>query len=717
MSYMRAKRGMGIVVSSCLLVVFSGIAVPAFPMTEDSSQLSKKSYQQWLQYDLLPKEFRDNYRPLLKGLYVSGRSPILINAKDEVKSAIEKMTRSNLVLSDSVGMDGQLVLGPWQSLKNHLPKELIQKAAELKKDGFLIRSVMIDGKKVTVITSGGETGVLYGAFCFLRLLQTKKPINSLNLSEEPRIGLRLLNHWDNLDGSIERGYAGKSLWKWEELPNQLSPRYRDYARYCASVGLNGTVLNNVNAGSNILLKEYLLKVKALADLFRTWGLKTYVSVNFAAPLDTSNENRRWRGIGGLSTADPLDQSVQNWWRAKAKEIYDLMPDFGGFLVKADAEGQPGPNHYNRTAVEGANMLADVLNPHGGTLIWRAFVYQLKDDRASESYDYFKPMDGLFKENVLLQVKNGPIDFQPREPFHPLFGAMPHTSLAMEFQITKEYLGQSATLTYLAPMWTEVLGSDTYAKGAGSIVAKVIDGTLHNYTKTCIAGVSNVGDNENWCGNDFNQANWYAFGRLSWNHRLSAEQIAEEWITMTFNCDDSTTTSIKNIMLGSYEACVSYSDPLGLNHMMEKGPHYKPNPQARYYYHRADSGGIGFDRTVNGSGCVNQYFPEVRDTFNRIDTIPLKFLLWFHHVPWGYKLKANRTLWEELNVRYNSGVEYVDHMYHVWKNLKGKVDENRYASVLGRLKMEKEYSRLWRDTCLSYFSELVQHKAVTKGLER
>lgn len=640
-----------------------------------------------------------------------------MNARDEVKTAIEKMTGSKLVLSDSVAMDGQLVLGPWQSLKNQLPKELIQKAGELKKDGFLIRSATINSKKVTVITSGEERGVLYGVFCFLRLLQTEKPINSVDLIEEPRIDLRLLNHWDNLDGSIERGYAGKSLWKWEELPNQLSPRYRDYARYCASVGLNGTVLNNVNAGSKILLKEYLSKVKALADLFRTWGLKTYLSVNFAAPLDSSNENKRWRGIGGLSTADPLDPNVQNWWRAKAKEIYDLIPDFGGFLVKADAEGQPGPNRYKRTAAEGANMLADVLKPHGGTLIWRAFVYQLKDDRAAESYDCFKPMDGLFKENVLLQVKNGPIDFQPREPFHPLFGAMPHTSLAMEFQITKEYLGQATTLTYLAPMWKEVLSSDTYAKGAGSTVAKVIDGTLHDSRRTCIAGVSNVGDNENWCGNDFNQANWYAFGRLSWNHTLSPEAIAAEWIRMTFCCDDSTTTTIKNIMLGSYEACVSYCEPLGLNHTMEKGPHYRPNPQVRYYYHRGDSGGIGFDRTANGSGCVNQYSAEVRDAFNRIDTIPLKFLVWFHHVPWDYKLRTNRTLWEELNARYNSGVEYVDHMYDVWQKLEGKVDESRYESVLSKLKMEKEYSRVWRDTCLSYFSGLIQHKDVTEGQER
>jgi alpha-glucuronidase len=714
---MRVKQNAGIVISLFLFVAFDVISGPSIPMTEDSSQASKKSSQQWLQYDLLPKEFRSKYGPLLKGIYVSGRSPILTNARNEVQSAVEKMIGSNLVSSDSVGLDGQLVLGPWQSLRNLLPKKLIRKASELRKDGFLIRSVTINGKKVTVIVSGEENGVLYGAFRFLRLLQMKKPINSLNLTEVPKIDLRLLNHWDNLDGSIERGYSGKSLWKWEELPTQLSPRYRNYARYCASVGLNGTVLNNVNADSRILLKEYLVKVKALADVFRAWGLRTYLSINFAAPLDSSSENRRWRGVGGLSTADPLDRDVQNWWRAKVGEIYDLIPDFGGFLVKADAEGQPGPIRYNRTPVEAGNMLADILNPYGGVLIWRTFVYQRKDDRAAEAYDYFKPMDGLFKENVLLQVKNGPIDFQPREPFHPLFGAMPHTSLAMEFQITKEYLGQSATLTYLAPMWTEVLSSDTYAKGASSFVAKVIDGTLHNYTKTCIAGVSNVGDNENWCGNDFNQANWYALGRLSWNHKLSPEEIAEEWIRMTFSCDDSATATIKKMMLGSYEACVNYTSPLGLHHLMESGPHYKPNPEVRYYYHRGDSGGIGFDRTVSGSGCVSQYFPEVRDAFNRLGTIPLKFLLWFHHVPWDYKLNTNRTLWEELNVRYNSGVEYVDHMYDVWKSLKGKVDDTRYESVLGKLNVERKYSRLWRDTCLSYCSDLIQRKDVTNDRKR
>jgi alpha-glucuronidase len=705
---MKSRQNRYTIIFLFFVMLTSVLSMPEYCTAKNPLISSSRSFQLWLQYDPLPDETRKNCIKLLKSIYAPVNSPILINAREEVKTAIEKMTGSKIILSDSFEQDGVLVLGTWQILKNDLPKELTDRAREFKSDGFLIKSITINGKKVTVITSSNEKGVLYGTFHFLRLIQMKHSTHSLDLTQEPKIDIRLLNHWDNLDGSIERGYAGKSLWRWDELPEQINPRCRDYARYCASIGINGTVLNNVNADSKILRKDYLLKVKVLADIFREWGLKTYLSINFAAPLDSLNEKRKWRGIGGLNTADPMDSDVRNWWREKVAEIYGLIPDFGGFLVKADSEGQPGPNHYKRSHAEGANMLADLLDPYGGFLMWRAFVYKKEDDRAREAYDHFKTMDGLFKENVFLQVKNGPIDFQLREPFHPLFGAMPLTPLAMEFQITKEYHGQSTTLTYLAPMWAEVLNSDTYANGAGSTVAKVIDGTLHHYSKTCIAGVSNVGDDENWCGNDFNQANWYAFGRLSWDHRLSPEEIAEEWIKMTFNCDDLTNAAIKKMMLGSYEACVDYCTPLGLNHIMEKGPHFRPNPKIRYYYHKGDLSGLGSDRTSTGSGYVEQYYPEVRDVFNDIDTVPLKFLLWFHHVPWDYKLRTNRTLWDELNVRYDRGVEYVDYMYETWQKLVGKVDVERYEAVLNKLGEEKKYSRLWRDTCLVYFAELNQN---------
>ena len=482
----------------------------------------------------------------------------------------------------------------------------------------------VAGKRATVIAANTDIGVLYGVFRLLQLLQTGQPIDAVSLVEAPRIRHRLLNHWDNLNRTVERGYAGFSLWDWHKLPDYRSPRYTDYARANASIGINGTVLTNVNANATSLTAEYLGKAAALADVFRPYGIRVYLTARFSAPIE----------IGGLATADPLDPAVAAWWKRKADEIYGFIPDFGGFLVKANSEGQPGPQDYGRTHADGANVLADAVGPHGGIVMWRAFVYsnEVPDDRAKQAYNEFQPLDGKFRPNVLVQVKNGPIDFQPREPFHPLFGAMPKTPLMMEFQITQEYLGFATHLVYLAPLFEETLRADTWAKGEGSTVARVIDGSLHGHERTGIAGVANIGTDRNWCGSVFACANWYAFGRLAWDHELTSGAIADEWIRRTFGNDPALVAPVKEMMLGSREAAVDYMTPLGLHHQMAEGHHYGPGPwvsQARradwtsVYYHRADANGIGFDRTAAGSNAVGQYFPPVAEVFGSRDKVPEK----------------------------------------------------------------------------------------------
>ncbi len=599
------------------------------------------------------------------------------------------------------------MLGRLDQLVDFLPKSAVEKASALTEGGYLIESITTGGKPATAIVSRDDAGVLYGVFHFVRLMQSGESRLRLSLSSEPAITLRMLNHWDNLDGSIERGYGGRSLWKWEELPEQLSPRYEQYARYCASIGINAVAINNVNANPKILREDYLKKVEVLAGIFRKWGIQTYLCVSFASPIRPSGivEGRpRWRGVGDLESADPLDPEVRQWWQTKVDEIYTLIPDFGGFLVKADSEGQPGPSSYGRTHVDGANMLADALASHGGTLIWRAFVYDNKgDDRAKEAYDEFKPFDSKFLDNVFIQVKNGPLDFQPREPFTPLFGAMPQTHLAMELQIAKEYLGHATTLAYLGPMWAEILASDTYAKGSGSTIAKVIDGSLYGQKKSCIAGVANTGDGPEWCGSVFNQANWYAFGRLAWNPRLGAEEIADEWIRMTFRCDAPSRAAILKMMMGSHEALVDYTMPLGLNLLCAYDGHYEPSPATREAFHKADSKGLGFNRTKRGSNYVGQYHPELQSIFNDPDKTPLKYLLWFHHVPWDKQLSTGRTLFDELTFRYNRGVKSVDEMVQTWKSLGGEIAPATHASVMKKLLEEQQFACLWRDECVRYFS--------------
>ena len=548
-------------------------------------------------------------------------------------------------------------------------------------EGYTIRSAGND----IILESSAEKGLLYAAYHLLRLQAEENDCKNLNISESPLYEYRILNHWDNLDGTIERGYAGHSLWKWDELPVKISSSYEMYARANASIGINGTVINNVNASVEILSDEYLVKVKALSDVFRPYGIKVYLSVNFASPIK----------LGGLPTADPLDKEVSEWWKNKVHDIYSLIPDFGGFLVKANSEGQPGPCDYGRTHAQGANMLASALKPYGGIVMWRAFVYSpTDDDRAKQAYLEFKPLDGKFLDNVIVQVKNGPIDFQPREPYSPLFGSMPHTPLMAEFQITQEYLGHSNHLAYLAPMWKEFYKY------------------VSPYSIKAVAGVSNIGDDTNWCGNDFAQANWYAFGRLAWNPALSSSQIATEWIVQTFTAEPEFLVPVNRMMLDSREAVVDYMMPLGLHHIFAWNHHYGPEPWCEIpgaradwlpsYYHRADKVGLGFDRTTSGSDAVSQYPDSLAAVFNSLDSCPEEYLLWFHHVPWGYKLKSGNTLWDELCYKYQSGVDKAHEFCEIWKQMSPYIDKERYEAVARRLKIQADDAVWWKDACLEYF---------------
>ncbi len=566
---------------------------------------------------------------------------------------------------------------------------------------------LITGNKQTgvTITSLGEKGILYGAYHLLRLQATDDDARELNISEKPAYNIRILNHWDNLDGSVERGYAGRSLWKWDELPNTLSPRYEAYARTNASIGINGTVVNNVNASPKILSAEYLAKVKALAGVFRPYGIKIYLAINFSSPKE----------LGGLPDSDPLNKDVQKWWKDKAKEIYQLIPDFGGFLVKANSEGLPGPQDYGRTHADGANMLADALKPHGGIVMWRAFVYKpSNDDRAKQAYQEFMPLDGQFRDNVIIQVKNGPVDFQPREPFSPLFGALQKTSAMVEFQITQEYLGFSNHLVYLAPLFKETLNSDTYANGEGSTIARITDGTLRPAKFTAISGVTNIGDDVNWCGPHFAQANWYAFGRLAWNHQLTPEQIAGEWLKMTFTGNLDFVEPVKELMMASREACVDYMMPLGLHHIFAWSHHYGPEPWCDIpgarpdwlprYYHKADEKGIGFDRTASGRNAISQYFSPLKELYNDISLCPEELLLWFHHASWDHTMKSGRTLWDELCYKYDSGVQQARGFQKIWDRMEPYIDKQRFADVQSKLKIQTRDAVWWKDACLLYFQE-------------
>jgi alpha-glucuronidase len=570
-------------------------------------------YRLWLRYDRIANpNLLTTYKKSITGLLMEGSSPTLLVVKKELTEGLTGLLGQSIPEIKSIKSNGTLIIGTPSSSPAIAEMKLENKLTSAGREGFIIFRTILFKKHVTVITANEDIGVLYGVFHFLKLLQTHQDIGTVNIESAPRIKFRVLNHWDNLDRTVERGYAGMSIWDWHKLPDYIDPRYHDYARANASIGINGTVVTNVNANARILTPHYLEKVAALADVFRPYGIKVYLTARFSAPIE----------IGGLKTADPLDQAVQHWWNEKVKEIYSFIPDFGGFLVKANSEGQPGPQNYGRSHVDGANMLADAVAPFNGVVMWRAFVYDDKvpDDRAKQAFNEFIPFDGQFRKNVLIQVKNGAIDFQPREPFHPMFGAMPKTPLMMEFQITQEYTGFSTHLVHLANQFKECLDSDTYAKGEGSTVAKVIDGSLDNHQLSGIAGVANIGTDRNWTGHHFGQANWYSFGRLAWDHHLSPEQIADEWIRMTFTNDRTFIEPVKTLMDRSWDITVNYMTPLGLHHIMGWSHHYGPAPWIKdkhradwtsVYYHQANTTGIGFNRTASGSGAVAQYFPEAR----------------------------------------------------------------------------------------------------------
>lgn len=662
---------------------------------------AEDGYRLWLRYNKIDNAgLLQQYRSQISAVYFSGSSPTQLIAKKELLNGLQGLLDKKLSETKIANTASLVVF-----TKSNEPKDLITKVdyAGLGKEGFAIRTTNLNKKNTIIITGNTDVSLMYGVFHFLRLLQTHQGIQNLFVTSIPKIQNRILNHWDNLNRHVERGYAGISIWNWHTLPGYIDQRYIDYARANASIGINGTVLTNVNANALVLTKEYLQKVKVLADVFRPYGIKVYLTARFSAPIE----------IGKLKTADPLDAAVQAWWKQKAKEIYQIIPDFGGFLVKANSEGQPGPQNYGRTHADGANMLADAVAPFGGIVMWRAFVYsnETPEDRFKQAYNEFKPFDGKFKKNVLVQVKNGPIDFQPREPFSPLFGAMPQTPLMMEFQITQEYLGQGTHLVYEAPMFKEVLNSDTWQEGQGSTVAKVIDGSLHNYPLTGIAGVANIGNDINWTGHPFGQANWYTFGRLAWDHQMTSSQIADEWIKQTFNHNKLFIENIKRLMLSSYEVMVNYMTPLGLHHIMGTGHHYGPAPWVDnvgradwnpVYYHRADSVGIGFDRTATGSNALAQYAPEVQQQLKDVNTTPEEYLLWFHHVPWTFKMKSGRNLWEELCYKYYAGVDSIKAIQQQWNSVKGMVDEERFRQVQMLLDIQVKEAIWWRNACLLYF---------------
>jgi alpha-glucuronidase len=659
-------------------------------------------YRLWLRY-APPGDAAAAYRSAIRSVLVAGTSATAGVIRGELRTALAAML-GTAPPPASAPSAGTLVVGtpaldgPIRGLG--WDKELTL----LGREGYIIRTTRVAGQPAIAIASIDGVGALYGTFHFLRLLQTGHPIARLDISERPKIELRMLNHWDNMDGTIERGYAGRSLWQWNQLPTTIDPRYVDYARANASLGINATVINSVNANAIVLTPAYLDKVAALATLWRPYGLRMFLSANFASPMR----------IGGLKTADPLDQEVAAWWKNKADEIYTRIPDFGGFLVKANSEGQPGPKDYGRNHAEGANCLADAVAAHGGHVIWRAFIYDedVDPDRAKRAYIEFTKLDGQFKPNVLVQVKNGAIDFMPREPFHPLFGALKQTPVLAEIQATQEYLGQAKHLVYLGTMWEEFLDADTHAKSKGSTVGKVLEGAVVPQRVTGMATVLNPGLDRNWCGHHFSQANWYAAGRLSWDPALSARQIAEEWTRMTFSSDAAAVKTIVDLMMGSREAFVDYTMPLGLHHLIG-GNHYAPMPQnakapradwTATYYHQASPEGIGFDRTMRGNKAVGQYFPPVRDQFDNLDTCPEMFLLWFHRLPWTYRLKSGKTLWAGLVDRYYEGARQAEAMQQRWSALADKLDAQRHNEVADRLAIQVADAQKWRDEILQYFQQ-------------
>jgi alpha-glucuronidase len=663
---------------------------------------AEDGYRLWLRYTPVAQPAHDRYAARAAGIVAFGHSTVLAAALGELDRGLAGMLGQAPATTPSV-VDGSIVLATPDSAPELAARAAALHLAAAGPEGFVLQSTQWQGHSVTLIAANTDVGLLYGSFRLLGLMQRREPLTGLQIHDAPRLKLRVLDHWDNPDRSIERGYAGQSIWDFWRLPGYIDPRYTDYARADASLGINGAVLNNVSASSVYLTAPWIAKVAALAAVLRPYGIRVYLSVRFNSPLD----------LGQTQTGDPRDPAVSAWWHAKVDEIYKAIPDFGGFLVKADSEGEPGPRDYHLSQAQGANMIAGALAPHGGVLMWRAFIYASENnqDRVRQAYAEFKPLDGQFAPNVLVQIKNGPLDFQPREPAHPLFGALPHTNEMLEVQLTKEYLGFSTHLVYLGALFAEVLRWDTFAHGAGSTVAHIIDGTLEGHTLTGMAGVSNVGMDRDWTGSIFNQADWYAFGRLAWDPQGDPKQIAGDWVRMTFSSDPAVVTPLVDLMLGSREAVVDYMTPLGLAHIMGTGHHYGPGPWIDnlkrpewnpVYYHHARADGIGFDRTATGSAALADYAPEVARRLADPNVEDARYLLWFHHVPWSLQLASGRSVWDELTYRYSRGVATVGTMAGTWNSLKGLIDPERFAETAAFLRIQQDEAQWWRDACIAYF---------------
>jgi len=675
---------------AALTALLFSVVATAFGAEEDG-------YDLWLRYRPLERAAQQRVQAQARSIVLPGAPSATTDAAlSELNRGLAGMLGRAPASSTRIS-DGALLLATPARLPSLATNDAAMRAdlAALGNEGYLLRTSRVQGRQVTLIAANSDIGLLYGAFAWLRDAAIGGEMRAQ--SSAPKLQLRLLNHWDNLDRTVERGYSGQSIWDWWALPDIKDQRYTDYARANASLGINGTVLNNVNSKPEVLTAPFIAKAAAVADVLRPYGIKVYLSARFSTPLE----------LHETSTADPLSPEVQQWWNKKADEIYKAIPDFGGFLVKANSEGQPGPQDYHRNHADGANMLAAALAPHKGIVMWRAFVYapkgaHLADDRAKQAYEEFKPLDGAFAANVLVQVKNGAIDFQPREPFHPLFGAMPKTPLMMEFQITKEYLGYSTDIAYLGTMFEETLESDTRT---GKTVAQTLSG---------MAGVANIGSDRNWAGSHFDQANWYAFGKLAWNPQAKARDIAAEWAALTFSPDQRVAAPITSMLMTSRETVVDYMTPLGLHHIMGTGHHHGPAPWVDnlerpdwnpVYYHRADHNGIGFNRTASGSNALEQYAPEIARQYADPRTTPEQLLLWFHHLPWDYVMPSGRTLWAELLARYDRGVANAKQLRSQWQALKPLIDARRYTETEQRLNRQVDNAILWRDACIAYFQSV------------
>jgi len=684
----------------CKCVLFLGFW---FGLAIASAQ-AEDGYDMWLRYSpVADSGLLKAYQKQLNQLVVEGDSPTLLAAKNELQRGLNGLLTKPIAVSTGKLAQHAVVIGTPENSPLIASLNLTARLAVLGAEGYLLEQTRINKRDVIIIAANTDIGVLYGSFHFLRLIQTQQTLAKLSITSVPKLQHRVVNHWDNVNRLVERGYAGLSLWDWGTLPDYKSPRYTDYARINASLGINGTVINNVNADPRLLSDQFLKKIAALADVFRPYGIKVYLSINYNSP----------RAFGDLDIADPLDPRVAKWWQERTKKVYEYIPDFGGYLVKANSEGQPGPQDYGRNHADGANMLAAALKPYGGVVFWRAFVYHPDiGDRFRGAYDEFKPLDGKFADNVILQVKNGPIDFQPREPYSSLFSAMEKTNMMMEFQVTQEYFGFATHLAYQGPLFEEALRTETYVKGEGSSIGNILEGKVFNNTKhTGMAAVINPGTDRNWTGHPFVQSSWYAFGRMAWDHTISAESAAEEWLRMTFSNDEKFIAPVKQMMLTSREAGVNYRSPLGLTHLYSQGDHYGPAPWTdnleradwtAIYYHRAAKDGIGFDRTKTGSNAIAQYPAPLMKQYGDINAVPEELLLWFHHVSWDHKMKSGRNLWEELVHKYYDGVEQVRSMQREWDKVEPFVDAERFAQVKALLQVQERDAVIWRDSCVLYF---------------